>query len=88
MTPRTRKVLKSLFWSALLPVIVGFILATVVQDHVRVSWHSSCDPGQYYDPTHQICQGSPPAYPRPGYGHPPSNNPNPPLPPGSRQYPY
>jgi hypothetical protein len=28
----------------------------------------ACDPGQYYDPSHQICQGSAPAYPRPGYG--------------------
>lgn len=28
----------------------------------------ACDPGQYYDPAHAICQGSAPAYPQPGYG--------------------
>jgi hypothetical protein len=33
----------------------------------------ACDPSQYYDPSHQICQPSPPAYTPPGYGWPPQN---------------
>lgn len=41
-----------------------------------VTWATkayACDSGQFYDPAHQICQGTPPA--APGYQQPPSNNP-------------
>jgi hypothetical protein len=33
----------------------------------------ACEKDNYYDPSHQICQPSPPAYTPPGYGWPPTN---------------
>lgn len=66
---------------------VGFVVAGYVGASY-VEAHASCDPGSYYDPTHQICQPSPPAYQPPGYGPPQVNWPGPTLPPNSRQYPY
>lgn len=59
MSPRTKR---RIFAVAL--ILDGLILtAGALAGEAR-----ACDPGQYYDPTHQICAGSPPAYPRPGYG--------------------
>lgn len=48
----------------------------------------ACDYGSYYDPSHQICQGTPPAYQPPNFYPGPSNNPSPSLPRNSRLYPY
>jgi hypothetical protein len=47
----------------------------------------ACDPGQYYDPSHQICQGSAPAYPQPGFGPWQNNYPGFPQAPGQPGYP-
>lgn len=69
----TNSTLARLLWFVLVPLLVGIIVGIAIAPWAR----ASCDPGQYYDPTHQICQGSPPAYPRPGFGNPPSNNPFP-----------
>jgi hypothetical protein len=38
---------------------------------------NACDPGNWYDPTHQVCAPYPPAYPPTNYPAP-SNNPYPP----------
>jgi hypothetical protein len=37
----------------------------------------ACDPGNFYDPDHGICQNTPPYNPRPGFGYQPSNDPYP-----------
>jgi hypothetical protein len=52
--------------AVLAAVLVGLALG-------EASKASACDPGQYYDRSHQICQGTPPAYPR--YDQPPTNRP-------------
>lgn len=52
---------------ALLIIVLWLISCALVATRLAApTW--ACDPGQYYDPSHQICQGSAPAYPRSGYG--------------------
>lgn len=71
-----------IIWLYAIPLMAGVLglIGAAPEAH-------ACDPGSYYDPTHQICQASPPAYPPPGYG-PPRVNHNPPLPPNSQLYPH
>jgi hypothetical protein len=52
----------------ILVMVVGIAFSLVPAPQ---AW--ACNPGENYHPAHQICQPSPPAYTRPGYGWPPLN---------------
>lgn len=51
-------------------LIIGALLALSI---IAAPQAQACESSQYYDPSHQICQPSPPAYTPPGYGWPPQN---------------
>jgi hypothetical protein len=60
--------MQPLWWRRKMNQVVWLLVAIFAVQVVMAVKAYACDPGQYYDPDHQICQGSAPAYPKPGYG--------------------
>ena len=54
------------------------VLALAMIYRGAASSQANCDPGSWYDPTHQVCAPYPPAYPPNNYP-PPTNYPYPPT---------
>lgn len=69
-----RLTLKNVVLGLLVPMLVAFVAGVLVASEAK-----ACDPGQYYDPSHAICQPNAPAYPRPGYGPWQNNDPHAPY---------
>jgi hypothetical protein len=60
----------------LLSFLVGIVFLLALSAALAPSAFA-CDPGNFYDPDHGICQNTPPYNPRPGFGYQPSNDPYP-----------
>lgn len=71
--------LKAKLIQAAVAFVVTFLavlaLAMIYQGSAQAQ--ASCDPGNWYDPTHQVCAPYPPPY-SPRWDQPPSNSPYPP----------
>jgi len=59
-----------IIWGLMIPLLLAFLAG------VCAAKAYACDPNNWYDPAHQVCQPYPPAN-SPGYQQPPTNYPDP-----------